>query len=557
MIEEYGFFISSSHGPEVLPGGWISPGSESAGSPPGGRSAVKKATLTRKSLILAVSILTVIAVLLNADGSWAGDSEPYFSDMGQLKYAKFLSNDGKYELAARELDRAIESFPASPLLADVQFRKAEAYLKAGRYRDAERSLRLFIENFKDSPLRGEAGRMILEARRLHKASIASPRHRQTLKIPPEKSPAGMNAVQVSVFDGLDLVGVASEFELLKASGVDTVIIRVFHNRGDRFYALADGTRDPYLDSGVYFQTTHAPVISDLLTPLVKTAHKAGLNIFAWMTTRYADYGLEDRVDLACRGFDLFSEEEVRCRGLDLFNEKAIRHLEALYSDLAEYDIDGILFQDDLVLRHTEGFGRHATRLFRKESGLTADPASLYIAADDNGSVNYTRLFWKWASWKNERLLAVADSLMAAVKQKRPGVRFAINLMYESVTDPPNALAWLSQDLSKAVKQGFDYYSIMAYHRQMGSELGKDDRFIRGLIELMAAEAARVVGEPEKVLMKVQTIDWDTGEPLSNGEVVSLIKGIRAVGGVSLAVVPYRSDFPFYELSGKGGYALLD
>ncbi len=148
---------------------------------------------------------------------------------------------------------------------------------------------------------------------------------------------------------------------------------------------------------------------------------------------------------------------------------------------------------------------------------------------------------------------MAGRLRGVVREKRPGVKFALNLMYESVTNSPSALAWLSQDLAMSVEADFDYYSIMAYHRQMGYELGKRPIVIKGLIEKMVVDAARVVGDPQRVLIKLQTIDWKTGRALPDHEVVELIRRVRAIRDVSLAIVPYRGDFPFYEL-GSPGYA---
>jgi biofilm PGA synthesis lipoprotein PgaB len=517
-------------------------------------------TTLRCAVLVSAVVLSFFAFkdagAAQGGGAGGGERVKYFTDRGQFNYASFLLDEGEYDTAAREFDRVIENFPTSPLLAQAQFKKGEAYFVSGRYEEAEMVLRLFIENFRDSPSKGEAGSMILEARRLKRVLKPTQPAGRAIVAPKAAKASAMNAVQVALFDGLDLDGIDSEFARLKDAGVDTVIVRVFHNSGDRFYVASARQRDPALVSGVYFRTSHAPVLSDLLTPLVRSAHGSGLKIFAWMTTRYADYGLEDRADLACMGYDPASGTFSRCRGLDLFNEEAVKHIEALYSDLAEYDIDGILFQDDLVLRHTEGFGPNAARLFVRTTGLRAAPDELYIPAAA-GRVHYTPLFWKWASWKNSRLLEVAKRLKAVVREKGPDVKFAINMMYESVTNPPYALAWLSQDLGKAVEQGFDYYSIMAYHRQMSEELNRNDRFIKHLIGRMVEEASRTVGEPKRVLMKVQTIDWSSGEPLSDGEVVGLIRGIRAAGGVSLAVVPYRGDFPFYELADKGGYALLD
>ena len=82
--------------------------------------------------------------------------------------------------------------------------------------------------------------------------------------------------------------------------------------------------------------------------------------------------------------------------------------------------------------------------------------------------------------------------------------FAINLMYESVTNPSTTpSSWLSQDIGEALKADFDYYSIMAYHRQMGQELQKDGTAIKEMISKMVEDASNAVGDPSRVLMKVQ------------------------------------------------------
>jgi biofilm PGA synthesis lipoprotein PgaB len=366
----------------------------------------------------------------------------------------------------------------------------------------------------------------------------------------------IKAVQIPLFLQSDYSDIGIEMARLKASGLDTVIVRVFHNAGDRYYASADPVDGVWNETGVYFKTDHAPIIDDVLGPLVELAHANGLKIFAWMTTRYADYGLEHRDDLACGAYDLKSRSPVRCKGLDLFNEEAVEHLEALYSDLAEYAIDGILFQDDLVLRQTEGFGVRAETLFEAEFGEAPAPERLYISKGPGRSVDYTPLFWRWAAWKNARLLEVASRLKSAVKAKNPEARFAINLMYESVTNPPYALAWLSQDLVAAVEVGFDYYSIMAYHRQMESELNKRPIAVRGLIGKMVADATRTVKEPSKVLVKLQIVDWKTGESIDDGEVMEILREVLRTEPVSLAVVPYRDDFAYGALSTKRSAATM-
>ncbi len=359
----------------------------------------------------------------------------------------------------------------------------------------------------------------------------------------------MRAVQVMLFKGSTLKDVSKELTRLKSSGVDTIILRVFHNEGDRYYHFVSSD----VKAGVYFKTKHAPVVADVLSEVVRMARKKGLKIFAWMTTRYADYGLPANHKMKCRGYDVEQRRYVDCKGLDLFSERAVRRLENIYKDLASYDIDGILFQDDLVLRYNEGFGPRARALFARDSGGALRASSFYRKRPDSPYVSYTPEFWTWAAWKNKRLLSVARRLKHVVRQKNPGVKFAINLMYESVTDPKNALAWFSQDLSAVVEMGFDYYSIMAYQNQIGRELRKDKKEVEDMIAGLVKTATLVVGDHQSVLIKLQTIDWTTGEPLPSRDVVRLLRRVKSTAGVGLAVVPYRAEgFPYHELRSTAG-----
>jgi biofilm PGA synthesis lipoprotein PgaB len=117
-------------------------------------------------------------------------------------------------------------------------------------------------------------------------------------------------------------------------------------------------------------------------------------------------------------------------------------------------------------------------------------------------------------------------------------------MYETVSDPKNALAWFSQNLIKATKGDFDYYAVMAYHRQMSEELEQDITQIKFMIEEMTSNAVNIVGDPQKVLIKLQTVDWKTSMPISSEEIYDILERVGKIKGVSMALFPYRVDIPF-------------
>lgn len=516
-------------------------------------------SITLAAVTIVLSSIAVISV--DADEVRAKRVLGVVSEQGQFNYAKFLM-DNDPRRAAREFARFAGDFPNSSFVEEARLLTGESYLKAALYDNAVRSLQGFIDTTSNAALKERAAGALAEAKLKARDETTDkttpPEGLRRVKLSDDS--VAMRGVQVLLFEGRSRREVMEEIEKISSSGVDTLIVRVFHNRGDRPHRFVDPKKAERTKAGVYFKTTHAPVVEDILGFVLRESHKRGLKVFAWMTTRYADYGLEGREDLACRGYELRSKEFYRCKGLDVLNKRTVNHLVKLYEDLAEYPIDGILFQDDLVLKHTEGFGKASLKSFESASGKALNPESLYIRMKDSDYVGYTPVFWEWVSWKNRRLLEVADTIKDAVREKNPDVKFAINFMYESVLSPPSALAWFSQDLSKAVRSGFDYYSIMAYHRQMGDELGKGQREIEDLIEAMVEEAVNIVGDPEKVLIKLQTVNWDTGKAIPNSEVVRLLRRVKRTAPVSVAVVPYRSNFPFEtfkDLDEKAALPLKD
>ena len=362
-------------------------------------------------------------------------------------------------------------------------------------------------------------------------------------------PERITAVQVLLFDCSTMKDVESRIAVLKRAGFDTLIFRVFHNEGDRFYEFSERNSD----RGVYFKTDHAPVVDDILGEIAAISHRKGMKIFAWMTTRYADYGVEDRPGWQAAGYDLKRGVITRAKGLNLFNGEVRDHLKALYRDLARYDIDGILFQDDLVFRHTEGFSPEARRGFTDFYGRPPEPRMLYrevhVGKDGNVRVStYGDRFWEWSRWKNRILLDVAGEIMKEVRRVRPDMLFALNLMYEAVLSPKNALAWLSQDLEEALDMEFDYFAVMAYHRQIGRELGMGGETLERTMKRLVERSLQVIGDPDRALIKVQIMDWKSEEVLPAGEVGRILGIVKGNGAGSIALVPYKSGFDFNSIS---------
>jgi hypothetical protein len=145
---------------------------------------------------------------------------------------------------------------------------------------------------------------------------------------------------------------------------------------------------------------------------------------------------------------------------------------------------------------------------------------------------------------------VAKRLMEAARRSNPQLKFGINLYYETVVNDSNSAAWFSQTLREAMERDFDYYAIMAYHRQTMNELNLEAKKAMDLMAEVAQKAATSIGDPSRVMIKVQVLDWKSYQILPTKEVETLLDGILRQGEFSLAFVPYVEQFPFSQLKGK-------
>ncbi|APG25006.1 MULTISPECIES: poly-beta-1,6-N-acetyl-D-glucosamine N-deacetylase PgaB [Syntrophotalea] len=350
----------------------------------------------------------------------------------------------------------------------------------------------------------------------------------------------IRAAQVSYLASRNFPEVAAEFARMRRMGLDTVILRVFQRPGDRFYAFIE----PQAPAGVYFATDGAPVVADALGALTELAHAAGLKVFAWMTTLSTP--LSGNEEWKGRRYDPGSGCIIPCEALDPFNPEVHQRLAALFRDLARYPIDGVLLQDDLVLRQTEGFSRAALSASLKDTGRFYLPGELFAETvrGPDGKVRVGRLgpaFSEWAVWKNRHLLGLAEHLRSAAQEVRPGLPFALNLPYEVLTSPRHGLAWFSQDYAQALKSGFEYVAIMAYHRQMSAELSLPVAAAIAKVSELAQAGVRDLLNPAGLLLKLQARDFVSSQDVSPDELRQVVRAVAPAGPVSLAFFPYHSS----------------
>ena len=500
-----------------------------------------------------VSLMVILFIFLYLPH---GQGQEKTKNPGELyDFSMELYRKGRCEEAIQGFLKIIQTSPSSKLVSYSQYMIGLCYLKEGKYQEAIQKLEFYLKTYPEGDRVGEAERgiQLAEDQLKEKASAPSVETNTAIKksLSENKRIKRRICTQVFFFKEKNLEEVEKRLKELKRAGLDTIILKVFQGKGERIYKFVT----PRHEEGVYFETEYAPVVEDILGKVAEIAHRNGLEIFAWIPTRYANYGLQGPPEYRCKSYNFETKKMEVAKGFNLFHPDVIKRLEGLFRDLGRYPIDGILFQDDLILKHNEDFSTEANKAFLKEFGYSPHPDLFYIDPYKSESGKYyvkayTDHFWIWVNWKNRWLMEVAKRLMEAARASNPNLKFGINLYFETVHNPSNGVAWFSQSLSEALTKDFDYYAFMTYHRQTMKELNMDEKKIIDLMAEMARKAIKTVGDPAKVLMKVQILDWNSHEVIPKKEVDGILTEILNHGDVSLAFVPYIYQFPFYELREK-------
>ncbi len=330
----------------------------------------------------------------------------------------------------------------------------------------------------------------------------------------------------------------SQMKIWKDVGVNTLILRVFHNEGDRYHFFINNDTK----KGVYFKTDKAPIIVDALGYFLPLAKKYGFKVFAWMTTRYADFknGALEKVI----AYSPEKKTYYTAKGLNILSSHVQKYIISIFLDLSAYPIDGILFQDDLFLRFNEGFDHKSIIRFKEETNLDATPEKLFIINGNGNGIKYSDYFWEWRKWKSKEIAKFVNNLSKEVKKINPSINIAVNLTYESITHPKGALAWLAHDINE-FKNVSDYFSLMAYHRQIMDELKISLEDAYDYLDNMIEKSINFFPEePERVLFKIQIKDWKTNQAIEEKEIERLISNTKNLKKLSIAIVPYPPDIPY-------------
>ncbi len=354
------------------------------------------------------------------------------------------------------------------------------------------------------------------------------------------SPLEIQGVQITRLYCTSPTGLDSFMKRLKRAGIGTVYFRVFQNPGDAFFRIFP----PKARVGVYFETTKAPVVSNLLPLVCRAAHRYGIQVYAWMNTLKASFMFRGARLGHVEAYDLATGRAVGTSRLSPFAPKVVPALCALFTDLARTPVDGILIQDDLVLRYNEDVSPWAIQMFKRETGVKdISPARFYVLGKEGSHgvqlKGYKGIFWRWAAWKNRKLALVLKRLIQATKSVAPTLKIALNIHYESLLMPEDALAWYSRDVPTLEKIAHpDQYAVMSYQNQMARELEKSEAQVYRDLKTMVKTAVTLVPDPSRWVFKVQTIDYKTRRPIEMRQILHAVASIESASPVHVCLMPY-------------------
>ncbi len=268
-----------------------------------------------------------------------------------------------------------------------------------------------------------------------------------------------------------------------------------------------------VDGGLFFKNRNFRVIENRLNseyiPFLKQENTP--KIFGWLIARkYNWIGRREWFDMSLNRAGRKETDKI-----DLFNPDAVDAVVATFADLAMGGVDGVLIQDDLMLRSLEGFSNWGRAAYTVQTGLPVDPVRMMT----NGTVEQQN----WNRVKLNQISLVVNRIVCACKAVNPKCVVVMNVYYETPLKTEFGEAWYAQNLAELMQTGLDEIVLMAYHRQMALELGLQpgSRELMERFRTMLQKAQRMCGD--RLRVKFQIRDWVSGEMLPVEEILAMYR----------------------------------
>ncbi|MDD3627124.1 MAG: poly-beta-1,6-N-acetyl-D-glucosamine N-deacetylase PgaB [bacterium] len=302
-----------------------------------------------------------------------------------------------------------------------------------------------------------------------------------------------------------------------------------------FYSMWD-------DRGLRFENSIGiPVAAKNTEQIINKCHENGIRIFAWMPTSKIPHIIQKYPDCRVLRYDYEKKAYVKEEKGSIFVAEFRNSVKKIFEDMGKYNFDGLLFQDDLMLRVSEDYHPEAIKKFQEDFGFIPEPNSLFQRT--KGGMSFTtNVFWYWARWKTKELMKYAIELQNEVKKNNPDIEFIYDAYYDFLENYDYGISWESNDVELALLSGFDRVAIMSYHRQIAEELGITndgaiDKF-KGYTDFLKTKFPDDF--KSRIILKVQTRDFNTLERIPNEEINKLME-IYYLSGINNII--FFTDIP--------------
>ncbi len=292
-----------------------------------------------------------------------------------------------------------------------------------------------------------------------------------------------------------------EWSQLQTLAIDQVSLRAFYDDPDQ--------------GGLFFVNRHFRTIENRFSPafIPVLNRKVTPRVVGWLIAR--KFNWIRKKEWFDKGFASPADTKLqRIEKIDLFNPEAVAAVIDTFADLAGSGVDGILIQDDLMLRSLEGFSDWGQAAYNVQTQHPVDLQRM-VTPDTPEQQNWNRV-------KLNQLNQVVRRIVTACKKVNPDCQVAMNVYYETPLTVEHGEAWYAQNLNELMLNGLDEIVLMAYHRQMAQEwkLAVDSPLLRERFQTMLQQAQRICGD--KLRIKMQIRDWQSGELLAVDELVSFL-----------------------------------
>ena len=347
----------------------------------------------------------------------------------------------------------------------------------------------------------------------------------------------IKAVQISYIDAQNFKELENKFLEIKRKGFNTIIFRVFQNNGDRFYPFIKMKNSKF---GIYYKSKFAPCVNDCLKNVIKICKKLNLKIIAWMETRNCDFGLKGVLYRKIFKYNFKTKKFTPSKGLSFFVPENIFKIKKLFQDLAKYNIDGILIQDDVKILVDEDFNPFARKIFFKLTGKLINEnyaqKKLFCNIKSKSEITSDFLNTDWQKFKIIKLKAFLEELITSIKKVKK-IKIFANVNYETLDRSELSRLWYSYDLNSLFNTGVDVFSVMLYQEQMKNELSLKNGEILSFIKKILINSQKY--KNLKFLFKIQSYDWYSKKFLDSKSIFNLLTFLKNNNIKNVAIFPYN------------------